>query len=349
MQTKIFTYLILLILASSMTAQEWQAPPAPVEVGLVENTRLASSINVPANVVSKAYAWLSAETTGKLLSIREIGSLVKKGDVIAELNTTTLKSMRTEQASSVDSATAQIGYLRNQVARLIELRSKNIAAISQLEETQSQLDVAISNKAAAQARLTQVDIGLAASKIRAPFDGVITEQGIKQGEWASPGVKIIRVVDLNSKEVVARTALSIIRFIKKGDTLRLSDNQNTGSATVIALVPFGSIIDGVYELRMSLDSGDWPVGENIIAQVPQSKGETTLSVPRDAIILRASGSTIIKVNPDNSFQRIQVSTGVGNGDRIAVTPFGAELNIGDKVIVRGGERLQDGQKIQIKN
>jgi RND family efflux transporter MFP subunit len=349
MQSKIITFLILLISAATMTAQEWQAPPAPVEVGTVENTRLASSVNIPANVMSKSYAWLSAETTGKLFSILDIGTPVKKGDVIAVLNTTTLKSMRTEQASSVDSAAAQISYLRNQVARLIELRSKNIAAISQLEETQSQLDVAISNKAAAQARLNQVDIGLAASKIRAPFDGVITEQGIKQGEWASPGAKIIRVVDLNSKEVVARTALSNIRFIKKGDTLRLSDNQNSGAATVIALVPFGNIIDGVYELRMSLDSGAWLVGENIIAQVPQSKGETTLSVPRDAIILRASGSTVIKVNPDNSFQRIQVSTGVGNGDRIAVTPFGGTLNIGDKVIVRGGERLQDGQQIQIKN
>lgn len=342
-----FLFLVPALLLPAL-AQEWEMPPSPVEVARVENISLAASINIPANVISQNYGWLSAETTGRVKSIKAIGTQVKTGDIIAEINTITLRAQRKEQLASLNSAEAQISYLRNQVTRLLELRARNIAAISQLEETQSQLNVAISSKAAAQSRIAQVDIGLAASKIRAQFDGVITEQGIKQGEWASPGREIARVVNLDSKEIVARTALTNIRFINVGDILNLSDNKNTGSAKVVALVPFGEITDGVYELRMSLESGDWRVGENILAQIPQSKGESVLSVPRDAIILRTDGSTVIKVNADNSFERIEVSTGLGNGDRIAVTPLNVELKSGDRVIIRGGERLQDGSEIVIK-
>lgn len=345
---KISLLFLVSALSLSALAQEWKMPPSPVEVATVEKVSLAASTNIPANVVSQHYGWLSAETTGRIRSIKAIGTQVKTGDIVARINTVTLQAQRKEQVASVKSAEAQISYLRNQVKRLNELRAKNIAAISQLEETQSQLDVAISSKAAAQSRISQVDIGLAASKIQAQFDGVITEQAIKQGEWASPGQEIVRVVNLDSKEVVARTALSNIRFINVGDTLSLSDTKNIGSAKVVALVPFGEITDSVYELRMSLESGDWRVGENIIAQVPQSKGEAVLSVPRDAIILRTDGSTVIKVNDDNSFERIEVKTGLGNGERIAITPINGELNIGDRVIIRGGERLQDGSEIVIK-
>lgn len=349
MQNKIISLILLSsILTIGLHAQEWKMPPAPVEVAAVEKTSLAPGINIPANVISQHYGWLSAETTGKIKSIKAIGTPVKTGDILVVIDTNTLQAQRKEQQNSVSSAEAQITYLRNQVARLHELRAQKIAALSQLEETQSQLDVAISSKAAAQARLAQVDIGLAASKIRAQFDGIITEQGIKQGEWANPGRQVVRVVNLDAREVVARTALSNIRYLKVGDTLSLSDNKNSGSATVVALVPFGIITEGVYELRMSLTTGDWRVGENITAQIPQSKGESVLSVPRDAIILRAGGSSVIKVNKDNSIQRIQVTTGVGNGNRIAITTVDGELQVGDRVIIRGGERLQDGQEIAIK-
>ena len=345
----VFLTIFIFILTIKNFAQEWSMPPAPVEVALAENTNLAANINIPANIISQHYGWLSAETTGRIKSIKAIGTIVKTGDIVAEINTVTLRAQRKEQENSVKSAGSQISYLRNQVSRLNELRAKNIAAESQIEETQAQLDLAISSQAASQARLSQVDIGLAASKIRARFDGTITEQAIKIGEWASPGRDVIRVVNLNKKEVLARTALSNIRYLKVGDVLDLSDNKSTGSAKINALVPFGEITDGVYEIRMSLENGDWRVGENITAQISQSGGNSMLSVPRDAIILRTSGSSIIKVLEDNTTQRIQVSTGLGTRDRITVTTINGKLNVGDKVIIRGGERLQDGQEIAVKN
>ena len=338
----------LLFLNAPIIAQEWAMSPAVVEVADVENINLALSTNIPANIVSKDYAWFSAETTGKLRSIVAIGSEVKKGDIIARIQTTTLRAQREEQKNEVSSAGARIDYLRNQVKRLQELRNQNIASQSQIEDIQSQLDLAISSKASAQARLAQVDIGIAASNIRTQFDGTVTEHDITIGEWASPGQKIARVINLDSKELVARSPLNGITYAKLGDTFTISDSSQQGLAKINALVPYGEITDGVYEIRMQIEKGEWRVGQSLTVQVPQAAAKAVLTVPRDAILLRSGGSSVIKLNPDKSITRITVTTGSGNNQRIEVKPIDGELLIGDKVIIRGGERLQDGQKIIIK-
>ncbi|NNM13442.1 MAG: HlyD family efflux transporter periplasmic adaptor subunit, partial [Gammaproteobacteria bacterium] len=190
---------------------------------------------------------------------------------------------------------------------------------------------------------------IAASKLRAQFDGTITEHGIQPGEWASPGREVIRVVNLAAKEVLARTALENIRFLKTGDELEISDGKNTGKVQLAAMVPIGEISDGVYELRFSLLSGDWRVGQSLSIKVPQSQSSSVLTIPRDAILLRSGGSSIIRLIDDSSFERINVQTGLGNTDRIEVKNSEKQLTAGDRVIIRGGERLQDGQEFVIKN
>ncbi len=343
----LFIYAFFL-LNGNLLAQQWSAPPAVVEVAQVEKTQLALSVDIPATIISQDVAWFSAETIGKVRSLVDIGTEVKKGAVIAKIQTTTLRAQREEQKYAVDAAGARIEYLRNQVKRLQELRNQNIASESQIEETQSQLNLAISTQATAKARLTQVDIGIEASNIRAQFDGIVTEHGIQLGEWASPGQQIIRLVNLDKKELVSRVPLNTIRFAKVDDVFTINTIDQQGSAVIKAIVPFGEISDGVYEIRMNLQDGDWKVGESVTIQVPQSAAQATITVPRDAILLRSGGSSVVKINPDKSFTRISVSTGLGNAQRIEVNAIDGELNIGDSVIIRGAERLQDGQEIIIK-
>lgn len=349
MSFKKLLFLFLIFLSTSSIAQERRMPPATVEVAQVENTQLATSTKIPGTVSSQQYAWHSAETTGKILSLKAIGTTVKKGDTLAVLNTKILRSQRKEQESNVKSEESQILYLRNQVKRLHELRAQNIAAESQIEETQALLDRAINNKAASESRLQQINIGIAASTLRAQFAGTITEHAMQAGEFASPGRQIVRVINLNSKEIIARTALSNIPFLKVGDTVNLSRASKTGNAKLIALVPVGDTTEGVYELRMQILQGKWLVGEKLSVAIPQSEDAQKITVPRDAIILRAEGNSVIKVATDNSTQRIQVNTGIGNGERIVVSPINGELNVGDQVIIRGAESLRDGQSIKIKN
>ena len=71
-----------------------------------------------------------------------------------------------------------------------------------------------------------------------------------------------------------------------------------------------------------------------------------MAVPRDALILRQGGIHIYKVLEDNTAEKVTVETGVGYESLIEVR---GNVGAGDKVVVRGGERLQPGQAVVISS
>ena len=98
-------------------------------------------------------------------------------------------------------------------------------------------------------------------------------------------------------------------------------------------------------MRLSLDQTGWPIGAPVRVKVPAAAAKSSIAVHRDALILRADRVAVFKVNDDNVATRIDVETGIGDGELIEVIGDIAE---GDRVIVRGAERLRDGQTVTIQ-
>ena len=68
-----------------------------------------------------------------------------------------------------------------------------------------------------------------------------------------------------------------------------------------------------------------------------------LTAPRDALVLRDSGIFVYVVDPKKkTAKRIDVQVGEPDGDRVAIS---GKIAAGDLIVVRGGERLRDGQPV----
>ena len=67
-------------------------------------------------------------------------------------------------------------------------------------------------------------------------------------------------------------------------------------------------------------------------------------MPRDALIIRADGLFVVKVDGDQRAERVSVKAGVADGDWIAVD---GKLKAGDQVIVRGAELLRGNEPVQV--
>jgi multidrug efflux pump subunit AcrA (membrane-fusion protein) len=85
-------------------------------------------------------------------------------------------------------------------------------------------------------------------------------------------------------------------------------------------------------------------GNTVQVELPLGAPQKRLSVPRDALIIRAEGLYVYRVDREQRAERIDVKAGVADGDWVAVE---GGLSAGDQVVVRGGELLRGEEKLQI--
>jgi RND family efflux transporter MFP subunit len=335
---------LLPMLLPAITAAQGGPQPAAVRVAEAQITNLAPSIQVPGTVVSRNDARLAAEVDGRLTWIAEIGSAIRAGEPVARIDDSELLLQRDEFRGVLAAQENRRNFLEREAERLRRLAAEHVAAKNQLDQVETDLLGADSEIAVARARLGQIELRLERTRLRAPFDGVVTERLRTPGEHTRAGDEIVRLVDPGSLEVVARAPLSSLGFVQAGHELEFYSQWNRGMGTVITLVPFGDGRSHMFELRLSVSSPPWRVGENVRLLVPTGAPTEVLAVPRDALVLRREGASVFRVSEDGLAERIDVVPGVGTGDLVAVS---GQVAAGDRVVVRGAERLRPGQPVNI--
>ena len=334
---------VLLTLLPALAAGQ-MGGPALVKVAVASLKDMASETLVPGTVVSRSDARLSAEVDGRLTRVADVGTFVAKGEVVAEIEGTALRLQMAELEAEVTRAEARLRFLDSEEKRFEKLAQSNLAAITQLEQTQSDRDVARGDLQVAGARLEQTADRLARTRIRAPFDGIVVERLMTAGERAEEGSNVVRLVDQENLEVIARAPLEYFAFVRPTQLLNVRAGTREALVEVRTVVAVGDENTHQFELRLDLVGSAFPVGQTLRVAVPTSDSREVLTVPRDALVLRPEGHSIFVVDADNRAQQISVTVGAGQGDDIEVL---GGVSAGDRVVIRGNERLQPGQAVTV--
>jgi RND family efflux transporter MFP subunit len=335
---------IVLSLALIPAAQAQFGGPSPVELSEAKMTRMAPTMQVAGTVISRSDAFLSAEVEGRLMEVAEVGTRVQAGDVIARIEDTGLRLRAQELAAEINRAQARLRFLEAELARFERLAATNLAAVSQIEQTRSERDVATSDLAVVRSRLSQIEDQLSRTRITAPFPGVVVERVSQAGERLAVGSRVVRLVNPDSLEVVARAPLNFFGYVRPGDELGINVAGRELLGPVRTVVSVGDESRHVFELRLDVIE-PLPVGQTVRVTIPTADVREVLAVPRDALVLRGDGIAVFIVDADNTARRIRVTTGIGTGEWIEVS---GPIQPGDKVVIRGNERLRPGQEVSIQ-
>lgn len=319
-------------------------PPPPVIVAKAELRLLAPVTWFPGAVISRDDAKLAAEVEGRLVQVAEIGTQVQKGTVVARLDDALMREELAEHEASVRREQARLAYYTQEVERLRPLVDRKIVTPSNLDQAVSNRDASRGELAAAQARVMRAKEQLQRTLIRAPFGGVVTERILAPGEWAESGGAILRLVNPHALEVQAHVPAGALGFVRQGSELNLMASPDRVTAKVRTIVPVGDDRSRLYELRLALSDAKWPAGQTVRVEVPTAAAREVIAVPRDALILRRTGTSVFRIREDDTAERVTVTTGIAAGDFIEVIDG---VRPGDRVVIRGGERLRDGQKVQV--
>ena len=340
----LLAFFLLTVAVPAAARQAFDMPAPAVVVEEARITMLAPSVDVPGTVISINDARLASELAAKLEWIADVGTAVSAGDTVARLEDITFRLNEMESQSRVDREAARVTFLRSEKERLEQLALGNLSAKSQLDKTVSDLAVAESEQAIAEAQLGHARVAMYVTEIRAPFDGVVTERLRSIGERLNVADEVIRLVDPKSIEVVARAPLNTVNYISEKAVLELHNDYRSGAGTVRTIVPFGNPQSHMFEVRLNVDPDVWTIGESVRLSMPTAAAKEVLTVPRDALVLRREGASLFRVNADMMAEQVSVITGLGAGDLIEVM---GDIKPGDRIVTRGAERLSSGMAVSI--
>ena len=336
--------LLLALSAAPATAQDAQGPPpAPVVVAPAESRMLAPVTWYPGTVISRNRARVAAEVEGRLDWVAEIGVSIAEGEVVARLDDALLRQSLAEDEAAVDRERARLTYLDAQVKRVEALVTQKTATRSRLDEAVAERDIARSEASAARARVALTRERLERTRIKAPFGGIVTERMRQSGEWARSGEAVVRIVDAGTLEVQTWIPIAALAFVRDGSELALEANPSKTTGKVRTIVPVGDNRSRLYELRLGIGGQSWPVGQDVRVAVPTAAARAVVAIPRDALVLRRDGAAVYRVDENGLADRVAVTPGIAQGELIEVDGIAP----GDRVVIRGGERLRPGQPVMI--
>ena len=333
----------LLMMGAAASAQTADEPAVVVEVAKANVARVAPRRWVPGGVFSRNDARLATSAAGRLEYVAEVGTRIKAGERIAKLEDEALRLQVEDAKSDVARIEAQRAMSERQLRRIEGLANNSISQ-TQLDEVRSQLAVLTAQLQQAQVRQRAAQHSLAQTEVRAPFPGIVTERLAQRGEYVTTGSAIVRLVDTVHLEVRAQGPLSLVSLVKPSMQLPLRAGGRQIDANVRAVVPVGEERSRQFELRLSLADSALSVGTPIEIGLPEREATDALVVPRDAIAERQDGKYLMRVGSDGKAERIAVIADASDGDMVMIR---GNVAAGDTVVVRGIERLRDGQRVTI--
>ena len=176
----------------------------------VERMR-GSEIERDIEISGKTTANRSVEVRSEVRSVvkavhKQKGEHVRKGDLIVELEAR-------DWPQRVAQAKAQVRQRQLEFESGQSLKKKGLFNEAQLAEAQT-------NLANARAELTNATLNLGATKIRAPFDGIVDQRYVEIGDYVQDNSPIVKVLDFSPYLITGHVAEKDAAFINIGDVAR---------------------------------------------------------------------------------------------------------------------------------
>jgi RND family efflux transporter MFP subunit len=309
---------------------------------------------LPASVQGFIDSPVYARTSGYLLHwYADIGTHVKKGQLLADIQTPEL-DQQVEQAQS-DLATAQANYQLAQITadRWQKLLAKNAVSTQERDQASSDLNARRSALSAQEANVRRLQQLQGFEKIYAPFDGVITARNTDIGDLIQAGAnttpqELFHLSSVDRLRVfvpVPEIYQSVLHSVKQ---VGLSSDAYPKERFMGIIARSSNAIDPLSRtLRVEVDIDNPKTlllpGAYVFVHLPLPAVSQAPTIPSNALLFRQEGLRVGVVR-DGHVQLVPISIGHDYGDTVEVT---AGLSPEDQVVLNPSDSLVSGTHVEI--
>jgi RND family efflux transporter MFP subunit len=324
--------------------------PVPVRVGKVEIKTVSDQISLIGTAEAIAESTVASEVSGIVESfpVKE-GDFIKKGDLLAKLKSTDLKLILKGAIAAKEKSIANLEKAKKELARASRLKDANSIAERKYDEALYNYRALTQELAQNNAKIEQLEYEIAQKEVISPFSGFIADEHTQVGEWVSAGGAVVTLSDLSRIRITANVperhaVLLPAQGRVKVQIKSLPDKPLAGK--IYAILPRGNSESRTFPVRINLANPGFKIrsGMEVFATFDLSRSKNALLVPKDSIITSGENKMVFTVADDKAVPVPVKVTGYFYGD-VAVE---GNLKPGDRVVIRGNERLRPGQAVSVQ-
>ena len=309
---------------------EGQAEPMQELVGTVYYSR-----------VSK----VASEVSGLVAAVSvEDGYRVKESSPLVNLQTDILETTLTKIRNAYEQAIIDMEQARKDQARLESLHIDKLIAETTYDAQLAKAQGLEKQAAGLKADLDRLYLQKEKMVIRAPFGGLVLKREVEKGEWVNAGSTVAVVADDREVDIIVDLPERLIGFLQKGREISIRSADQSFTGKFVALVPKGDIATRTFSIKIRMKNKAGLIeGMEARASLPSGPKLSSLLVPRDAVI-KQFGQQVVFLAVDGKAKMVPVQVNGYQAMQVAVS--GSDLAVGQQVVVKGNERIRDGQPIR---
>ena len=301
---------------------------------------------------------LSAQIVGTVVAIHaQEGQRVRKGDVLIVLGDAQQRAALERASAAVNAAQQDIAaadadhaLANSTLGRYRDLYEKKSVSPHEMDEVQARAKSAGARRDQAQAGIAQARAleqqaraGLSYTRIRAPFDGVVTAKQVDLGTLASPGVPLLTIEDTHRFRLEASVDEGDIRLIKMGATAPVAVDALGAElqGKIVQIVPAADPASRSFVVKLELPS-EPRLHSGFFGRARFARGQRdAVVVPRTAVLDRGQLQGVYVVGADGQIALRFVTLGKPVGEMIELL---SGVTAGERLVAAHGGRDLAGKK-----
>lgn len=359
----------------------------PVKLAQVERIELRRSVEAVGTLAAHDQATVSAEVAGRVARLAaDMGDRVAAGAPLVLLDEERLRYRAAEQKAALEQTRAKLGARGDElpppgqtpdvlsaVAKLAQaqqsydrakaLSEKNLVSRQDLEKAETDLQTAKAAHEAAIATERQLRAEVVAKEavlngaardlkdttIRAPFDGVVAERMVSEGQYVNAQAPVMRIVRLHPLRLTAEVPEKFAPSVRVGQPIELTTDAYPDipvSGTITRVSPDVNLKSRAFAIEADVPNQDGSLKPGTFARlrVATNKVDRAIVVPATAIQTRY-GTSVAFVVTDGKLSAAEVKLGDRLGQRVEIVEG---LEPGQTIVAEGVDGLSAGVAVRPK-
>jgi multidrug efflux pump subunit AcrA (membrane-fusion protein) len=358
-----------LALLASVVGLCWSLFAHSAEVMRVDAAASSSQTVLGSTVIPYKEVTLSAQIPGVVKSVTgDVGSSFKAGDAIVQIDEAQLQAKRNAILAQIANAQATVQNSKAQYTReLVSPRSKDVGAMpgfglpamfdmamvrpfadsimgnydsgmgrySDLISSATGVSQAQSGLQQALSQLQEIDAAVRDAKSIAPFEGIVLEKMVEEGDTVQPGQPLVKFGFVKFKRLLADVPSGLVSNLKEGMVVPVKvDGSVKTMAKVSQIYPVADpnrhTVTVKFDLPVDIAAAPGMYAEVYVPEQSAKDVEKVAVIPRTALLRGRSLPSVLVVKDDNASELRLVRLGSDQSDGMVEVVSG--VKVGERII-----------------